>query len=329
MGITVPFPDQLPPGYSPLSDEVLFDPERHLQLELPAQTASLQELGYAQAEIDRKATPFAVSTPFRLLSDEGTEIMLDTARRLRQFASNAGDRVACMTRGGCYRSRWLRDLCTSQQVTNHLSTIYGIELAPHAMPSQLGHINYDPPDISKAIDKWHHDTLALDYVMMVTDPNQIEGGGFEYFLGTRDEAAALAAEGKTPPPERVVIPEFPAAGYVIALHGDMVVHRAAPLAAPAERITMVNGYTSMDTSLDEQARNADLLAVDDPVCVWTEWAKFAAWRSQQQLAALQADLEFTSDRDRVIEQLESAIADVQRAIDEMRQGERPMSHYGG
>jgi len=31
------------------------------------------------------------------------------------------------------------------------------------------------------IDKWHYDTLQVDYVMFVTDPNEVEGGEFQYF----------------------------------------------------------------------------------------------------------------------------------------------------
>ena len=41
------------------------------------------------------------------------------------------------------------------------------------------------------------------------------------------------------------------------------------------------------------------------------------------------ELEFTGDRDAVIAALESAVGDVQRAIDEMRAGERMTEHYGG
>ncbi len=87
-----------------------------------------------------------------------------------------------------------------------------------------------PDAVGAAVDEWHHDTIPLDYVMMVTDPATLPGGRFEYFLGTRDEAAALAAEGGTPLPERVVAPEFGGPGWAIALHGDMVVHRGHPSA---------------------------------------------------------------------------------------------------
>ena len=99
------------------------------------------------------------------------------------------------------------------------------------MPHHLGHLNYEPSAIDTAVDKWHHDTLPLDYVLAVTDPNLTPGGRFEYFLGTKSEAAELAGRGERPPADRIVAPEFAGPGYAIALHGDMVVHRGGPLTA--------------------------------------------------------------------------------------------------
>ena len=290
VGIAVPFPDVQPPGYEWLDDEPVFDAGRHLQIEEPTEILLLADLGYDEEEIATKATPVAASSPFRLLSDEGAAIMLDVARRLRRFGAAAGDRIETMVRGGCYRSQWLRDLCLSQDVSAHLEKIYGIEIAPHPMPVHLGHLNFEPSRIEKAIDKWHHDTLPLDFVMTVTDPMLVAGGRFEYFLGTRHEAAELAAAGATPPPDRTVAPDFPGPGYAIALHGDMVVHRAGPLSELTERISMVNGYVALDTSRDEQSRSADLMLVDDPNTLYAEWAKFAAWRSRGRLGSLLDEL---------------------------------------
>ena len=329
MGVAVPFPETLPAGYEWLDGEPAFDPELHLQLEEPHEVVMLADLGYDPDEIASKATPLAASSPFRVLSDAGAAVMLTVARRLRAFARPAGNRIERMTRAGCYRSRWLRDLCTSQEVSNHLELIYSTAIAPHPMPVHLGHINYEPSSIEAAIDKWHHDTLPLDYVMAVTDPARVPGGRFEYFLGTKHEAAALAAEKRTPPPERTAAPEFAGPGYAIALHGDMVVHRAAPLEALTERISMVNGYVALDTSIDDQSRTADLIVVDDHETLWTEWAKTAAWRSRGRLSGVIDGLEFTPDRDAVIAELESAVGDVQQAIEEMRAGERMTEHYGG
>jgi hypothetical protein len=329
MGIAIPFPTSQPVGYEWLDDEPSFDADTHLQLESPTDIVMLADLGYDDEEIATKATPVAASSPFRILSDDGAAILLESARRLRSYVRPAGDRIENMLRGGCYRSKWLRDLCISQELSTHLESIYGIPIAPHPMPMHLGHINFEPERIETAIDKWHHDTLPLDFVMMVTNPNEVDGGRFEYFVGTKHEAAELSSQGLTPPVDRTVAPNFPGPGYAIALHGDMVVHRAGPLHNLDERISMVNGYVALDTSVDEQSRSADLIAIEDHEALWTEWAKMAAWRSQGRLSNLIETMPFTSDKDAVIAELESAIADTQRAIDEMQAGERQMKHYGG
>ena len=197
------------------------------------------------------------------------------------------------------------------------------------MALQTGHINYEPSRLDTAVDKWHHDTVPLTYVMPVTGPALLAGGRFEYFIGTKHEAAELAAEGRTPPPERIVTPDFGGPGHAVAMQGDMVVHRAGPLTEPCERISMVSAYVALDTSVDEQSRTADLIIVDDHEALWAEWAKMAAWRSKGRLQSLIDELEFTGDRDSVVAQLESAVADVQKGDRRDAGGERMPEHYGG
>lgn len=325
--IAVPFPSDLPDGYTWLDDEPVFDPDRDLQLEAPTEVLTLADLGYTSDEIAGKATSMAATSPFRVLSDAGAATMLTVGRRLREFCRPAGDRIERVVRGGCYRSRWLRDLCVSPEVTQHFAEIYGTSISPHPMVGHLGHLNYEPSRIETAVDKWHHDTIPLDYVMMVTDPTTAPGGRFEYFLGTKAEAAAMRARGETPPPDRVVAPEFPGPGSVIALHGDMVVHRGGPLTDLAERITMVNAFVATDTTLDAQSRNRDLIGVDDPEALYTEWAKSVAWRSASRLERVVARTGFSSDVDAVAAELEWAIEDVQTAIAEMRGGQVQTEHY--
>ena len=80
-------------------------------------------------------------------------------------------------------------------------------------------MNFAPEATNKAVIEWHHDTLPLDYVMMVTDPASIHGGAFEYFAGTKSEAAEFAKRGLAPPRDRVVVPHFGGPGYANALHG--------------------------------------------------------------------------------------------------------------
>ena len=296
MSIAVPFPEELPEGYQWLSDEPPFDPERHLSLESPSQTLSLEDLGYSPEEIQDKATAFGVSEPFRILSKEGSEVMLETARRLRTYSRRAGNRIENTVRGGCYRSRWLRDLCISQDVNDLMASIYQTEISPHTMPVHLGHLNYQPSKLEEAVDKWHHDTIPLDYVMMVSDPATLSGGGFEYFVGTKMEAEELSKQGKTPPRDRVKAPKFPGPGYAVALHGNMVVHRGAPLTKPGERITMVNAYISMNCLVDDQSRSRDLIGIDDPAVLYTEWAKHASWRTQNRLQQVIDTMAFDQER---------------------------------
>ena len=318
-----------PPGYMWLKSEPTFDPATDLALEFPKSMTTLSQLGYTDADIRSKATPFAASAPFRILSDHGARTLLQISRRLKEFA-HSSERIDRSTRGGVYRSRWLRDLCTSPELTSHLVAIYGIPIAPHPMGLQLGHINYQPRELGKAIDKWHHDTLPLDFVMMVTDPASLSGGQFEWFNGTKDEAAALRLQGRTPSdvPGRVQRPEFPSGGYAIALHGNMVVHRGAPLDIDGERITMVNGYVALDVTKEDQTRNADLIRVDPPEVLYPEWARFTAWRSASKLQHLIDTLDFTLDQNVVATRLEEAIGDAQRAVEQMRAAPpRNCEHY--
>lgn len=326
--MAVPFPESLPPGYEWFDDEPSFDPGVHLSIEAPTEIVMLSDLGYGDEEIGTKATPVAVSSPFRILSDEGAASMLEIARRLRVHATPAGDRVERVVRGGCYRSRWFRDLCIAPELTEAMAAIYGVDVAPHAMPLHLGHLNYEPQRTSTPVDKWHHDTLPLDFVMMVTDPATFEGGRFEWFRGTKHEMAAMAQRGETPPRHRVEVPCFPGPGHAIALHGDMVIHRGAALDAPGERITMVNGYVAMNRLVDEQSRSQDLMVVDDHAILFPEWAKHVAWRAAGRLDRLVADLEWGTPPDEIRRRLEAAVADVRNAVDQMRPGEQPDTfHY--
>lgn len=112
--------------------------------------------------------------------------MLEVARLLEPYVkSNA--RISRNVRGGAYQSRFLRDLCLSSEMTQAISKICGAPMLLHTIPHQLGHLNYNPLNVGENVDKWHVDTLRVDFVMFVTDPNSVEGGKFEYFKGTKAE----------------------------------------------------------------------------------------------------------------------------------------------
>jgi len=115
----IPFPVQQPPGYNWLEDEPEFEPSLHLDLQMPTSVVRLSDLGYSETEIASKASTVAATSAFRILSDEGSRVMLDVARSLKNHAVGC-ERIENMVRGGCYRSRFLRDLCIDPSgITTH------------------------------------------------------------------------------------------------------------------------------------------------------------------------------------------------------------------
>ncbi len=245
------FPGVHPSGHTPLEGEPEFDPARHLALETPAEVVSLEDLGYGAEDVAKCPTDLGITSCFRVLSDEGVACLLEVARRLEQFTTS-NPRIARNVRGGVYRSRFLRDFCLSPDVTETISKICKAPLTPHTIPHQLGHLNYNPLEVGQNVDKWHVDTLRIDYVMFVTDPNAVEGGEFEYFAGTKGEMAALHKSGQGLPVGRIVAPRLPGPGYAILQQGNMVVHRAKALTRPGER-----GSAGSDRIRTSESRGAD------------------------------------------------------------------------
>ncbi len=322
------FPKQSPEGYEYRSESVQFDPKVHLQLEPPESVLSLSDLGYAPKDIEQCPTDFAVSSAVRILSDEGVAVMLEIARDLKKYAVNC-ERIENMVRGGAYQSKFLRDFCLSIEVAEFLSDIFGTPVAPHTMPLHLGHLNFAPDDLSRSVDLWHHDTLALDYVLLLSDPNKLRGGEFQYFMGTRDEARQYADSDRPIPESRAVTPKFPGAGYAVVLHGNMVVHRATRLTERAERITLVNGYVPLTAGVEDACRFPDLTLVDPHHVLFAEWARHKAWLSMGRLASLLDDMPFTDDRQEIASYLKHAISDVESAIEDLSDIDNAsMIHYG-
>ena len=99
--VGVRFPETLPTGYEWLPDEELFNPKKHLSLERPTEVITLTDLGYNEIQIAPTATPIAASTPFRILSNEGAEIMRNISGMLRPHARRSGHRIEKTVCSGC------------------------------------------------------------------------------------------------------------------------------------------------------------------------------------------------------------------------------------
>jgi len=313
----LPFPSELPPGYETMDDEPRFDAGRHLAFSAPARTWTLGDFGYDRNTIDASPSPVAVAGPFRVLSDEGVQATQGVARRLGKF-SRLSQRTANYLAGGAYRSRFLRDLFRAPELVDFLSRVAGTPLAPHSMPSQQVYVNYAPEDITRHVDTWHTDSIGFDIVLMVTDPATIKGGEFQFFRGTREEAAGLLA---TPtgglirgsnvelPAARVEAVKFPSPGYALFQQGNLVLHRATRLLERGERITMVPGFVARDTRFMDPTNVGSIVDWGEPGLA-AELARHKAWLARGRLDALIDGLPLSTAPREAAAALRRAVADV-------------------
>ena len=157
LAIAPDFPRDLPMGYQELDDEFRYDPGRHLCLEFPERTWTLDEFGYSEQEIAACASNVAVTSPFRLLSDEGLSSLHQIAVRLKAVSKKIeGSRVPIHLAGGVYRSRFLRDMCACPVLLDHMSKIGGFMSG-----------RYGPHRIGGRIDRWKHSNEVLCPVYLI------------------------------------------------------------------------------------------------------------------------------------------------------------------
>jgi hypothetical protein len=263
-----------PPGYGGLATDVPWSPERHLALEAPNRITLLEEWGL-EAAGPTALSPVAITSPFRLLSDEGVATLQAICAELEQDA--VGDeRIAKKVRGSIYRSRFMRGMYEDASVLAFLCDLAQAPLQPHPISHHAVHINYAPEELSRNVDQWHRDAISFDYVLMVSDPKPMRGGRFEYFLGSVEEGAELIESGAGPPPERVASPEFPGAGWAVLQQGHRVLHRAARLEERYPRITLVGSYWTALAELDDPADLQTILKIDGREIALVEWSRFQA-----------------------------------------------------
>lgn len=318
-----------PSEYEKLASEPEFSASVHLALEHPSDIISLTDFGYSADDIADCPSDFAVTNVFRILSEEGAACLYEVAKQLEAYTTS-NPRIERCTRGGVYRSRFLRDLCLCPEITDFISGFVGVDLLPHTMPHQLGHLNFAPKTVGENIDKWHVDTLRYDYVMFVTDPKIQQGGAFQYFRGTKQEVAACRAEGRPLPAEKIMSPEMPGPGYAIMQQGNMVVHQAKALTAPGERITMVNGYIPADPAITDYTRY-DQLTFADPVHIATaEYSRHVALHAQRTIDSLMSDeAPFDRDRNFYRSQMETLSRMFEKAASDIAEAETAeMEHFG-
>lgn len=168
-----------------------FNESIHLALRRPDRIVRMADFAANQERYNAPlVSDFAQTGLFNVLSSEGMRILSSEIDRLEKFAVES-PRIPRVLRGATFRSRFIYDLCHSKVLANFMSSIAGTELIAHPMEIMNAHINLAPKDLTRAIDRWHHDTTPFVLIIFCTPPEEYEGGEFEFFYGTKAEAEAL------------------------------------------------------------------------------------------------------------------------------------------
>ena len=328
---TLAFPESKPDAYVRLGREPVFNAARHLALEKPDAAHSLADLGYSAEIAEQCPSPVAVTSAFRVFSDEGLAEMQECARRMKSNRNQADgtgqNRLGSYIRGAGYRSQFVRDFCESPELLAFLSEIVGAPLARHSMPSVACGINYAPEDISRAVDTWHVDSVSFDMVILLTDPQTFRGGEFQYFRGTKSEGEKIlqvkGEEGAAAelPADRVCAMDFPGAGHGFVQQGNMVFHRACRLLEKADRVTMIPSFVVLDDSKPEGSNIRALSRWSDPGMA-AELARHEAWLAREKLRRLIEEIPLAVSREEAAALAEGAAAGLNNLAAELRAAQR-------
>ena len=327
--LDISFPNRIPDSYTRLAGEPEFVPSRHLALEKPDRFITLAEFGYDAETVARCPSPIAITSAFRILTDEGVAALREVGELFaRQEHKTEGNTAAAYVkpRGSAYSSKFARDLSWSADLAAFASEIAGTPLAPHSIPTLGSSFVYAPPQVEKTNQGWHMDSLGFDCVIMVSDPDETNGGGFQYFQGTLQEVAKIcgvaeheirSSVGKLGalPPERIHTMTYRKAGYGAFMQGNMVLHRGEPLKRPAGRSVFVPGFIAMDLDYPDVTNWREIRNWNSP-SVRAEYLRHKAWRAASFLEDLVERQPF-DDLDAYRARLLQAQREVEEALAEL------------
>ncbi|MCR9203515.1 MAG: hypothetical protein NXH75_02990 [Halobacteriovoraceae bacterium] len=304
-------------------DEVTFDEKIHLSLSEPEKIWSLKDFGYGPQTIADSPFDVAVTTPFRILSPKGVEALNQSIQQLLTM-KRSSERIANFIRGAYFYSSFIRDLMSCPALNDHISKLSGAKALPHPMALYQAHINLKPEEETQDVDKWHTDTVVLDFVLLCTDPQKFTGGHFEYFKCTRGQAirGLIRDEDK-----EIIKVQFPEAGYAVLQQGNLVVHRASAVTKGTERTTLVQSFISNDAEFKDISKLSDCRPVDPPEILFSEWARYKAFLSERKLRKLMQELPNTEDKNQICLELRKAIRDVEEAILEISDPNEHRLHF--
>jgi len=305
-----------PPGYERLESDVDWDP-KYIEITPPERVIMLDELG-PDAAGPEAFSPVGVTTPFKFLSDEGVRICDEICSELEQYAET-NERIAKSSGGGGYRSRFLWGVATDPTLIAFFRELAQAPLLVHPVHHGGGvHINYAPDDLSRSVDLWHTDITSFDYVLMVTDPNQIKGGRFEWYYGPAEEGKALIEGGQPLPADKVMAAAFPGAGWAVLQQGHRILHRATKLEERGRRITLVGSFFTPHLTLSDPTSRTLLTRrrANEEIAL-VEGARFRAVEAAHRLLMVaEQKADFSTPLPELQQALRDAIAGVEDFIEE-------------
>jgi len=325
VSIRMPFPN-IPDGFVEATNEPTWDPSVHLQLEAPAFLKTLTK-GAQLCDWSKFPAPthledgnefpgLAYSAPFRLLSDEGVramrEIISNNEANTRSF-----ERTPKLLRGLAYRSKFIRDFLYSEEIFDHMEKMARTPMNPHGILMHAAQINFGVGKKNggsdKPTDAWHLDSVPYVLILLLSDPEEFEGGETKVARYRNPEDGLADIKKGAIPSNFVETLKLPGAGYAMFMQGDKVPHTVMPVTSGL-RLSLVNSYMSRDVFEKDQSLYR-LSKIQDPSHVHpVEIARHYAWRVQGQLDYLLKE-NMWGQEDKVLKILDDSSESLKRTHD--------------
>lgn len=245
--------------YPPIEESYTFDPATDFCLDLPEIALTLDSFGYDSSFIQDYPSPFAISSPFQIMSDIGLSKVLQTVNALRPSAIYSSNNGPGVIRGGAYKSSFIRQMLCSSTLIEHCSKIVNAALKPTLLGHQMCHINVEPLRPSHFVGGWHLDQNSYVLVMNLELSGCSGGGDFEYIRTTRMEALGVASSTKDHASSNLIESFSIAPGEAVLMQGSAVIHRAQPLLLSAldnpRRVTLVCSFEPNGVWKDQNAQD--------------------------------------------------------------------------
>ena len=209
--ITVPMSPLLShPKFEMYTDEPVYDPDVHLSLTEPEFVVLLDNFRHVPEapKLDRPTasngdSQLAYTGPFRLLSDEGYQVLRTIIQR--ESTHQQSGSVVQTYIGHCgYRSKWIQDFNRCPRVLNHLSNIIGdVRLLPTAFQSYYSQINVGTASETNVL-QFHIDSVPYVAILLACDMSQTIGGELQLIEREPKEAFRLIEQYKGQVPDEYI-----------------------------------------------------------------------------------------------------------------------------